>query len=87
MSGAIFGGMVVIGFCIYHGLGQIADAIRDRVVTVRFEGPANITLKSEEQSDLLDALEQAVAFMDGQSTPVNALVNARAILAKHGRQS
>ena len=87
MSGAIFGGMVIIGLCLYAGLDQIADAIRTRVVTVRFEGPANITLKSEEQSDLLDALEQAVAFMDGQSTPVNALVNARAILAKHGRQS
>lgn len=50
MSGAIFGGMVIIGLCLYAGLDQIADAIRTRVVTVRFEGPANITLKSEGQS-------------------------------------
>lgn len=87
MSGAILCGMVFLGMFIYLGLEKIADAIRNRVVTVRFEGPANITLKSEESSDLLDALEQAVAFMDGQSTPVNALVNARAILAKHGRSA
>ena len=50
MSGEIFGGMFVIGLCIYLGLEKIADAIRTRVVTVRFEGPANITLKSEGQS-------------------------------------
>ncbi len=32
--------------------------------------------------ELLEALEQAIAFMDGERTPINALVHARSILAK-----
>ena len=32
--------------------------------------------------ELLEALKQAVAWMDGERTPINALVNARKIIAK-----
>lgn len=32
--------------------------------------------------ELLEALIQAVAWMDGEQTPINALVHARSIIAK-----
>ena len=35
-----------------------------------------------QRAELLEALKQAVAWIEGESTPVNALANARASIAK-----
>lgn len=47
-----------------------------------FKEDAKAMLEAVGASELLEALIQAVAWMDGEQTPINALVHARSIIAK-----
>lgn len=43
----IFVGLAVIAFALYMGLSEIAGAIRNRRVDIRFSGPVDINHRSD----------------------------------------
>ncbi len=61
MGGAeVFGGLVVVGFCLYLGLEKIADAIRYKRTDINFKDAIKIIHGTREDFEKAEAMEGPV---------------------------
>lgn len=61
--------------------GIRTEALEHRAHLLKAEND-QLAMLNAQRDELLEALKQAIAWIEGDRTPVNALANARAIIAK-----